>query len=100
MVSIFKRAGTIRYIKLPRFPDNQLKGFCFIEYANKSEADNACRIFNNCVPEEFVNTASANYIPRKDAQVTSLRVMPKSEWQEYKKTVRDIRKEVGILSFG
>jgi RNA recognition motif-containing protein len=66
MVSIFKRAGIIRFIKLPRLPDGQLKGFCFVEYSSKEEADNACQLFNNCVPEEFVNTTSANYINRKD----------------------------------
>lgn len=41
MVAIFKRAGTIRYIKLPRWPDGNLKGFCFIEYALKEEAQKA-----------------------------------------------------------
>lgn len=101
MVSIFKRAGTIRYIKLPRFPDENLKGFCFIEYSSNAEALKAVQLFNNCVPEEFVNTANPNYIARaKDTQVTSLRVMPKSEWQEYKSTVQQIKREVSSLAFG
>jgi len=42
MVAIFKKAGEIRYIKLPRFPDGQVKGFCFIEYTSKEQALKAC----------------------------------------------------------
>ena len=34
MESLFKRCGTVRYVKLPRLPDGQLKGFCFIEFAS------------------------------------------------------------------
>ena len=34
LVCIFKRAGNVRYIKLPRFKDGQVKGFCFIEYSS------------------------------------------------------------------
>lgn len=33
MVKVFSRAGSVRHIKLPRLPDGQLKGFCFIEFA-------------------------------------------------------------------
>jgi RNA recognition motif-containing protein len=66
MVNIFKRAGIVRYIKLPRLPDGQLKGFCFVEFSNQAEAEKACQLFNNCVPEEFVNQANPNYVSRKD----------------------------------
>ncbi len=55
MVKVFSRAGVIRHIKLPRLPDGQLKGFCFIEFAAPDQAEKARLIFNNCVPEEFTN---------------------------------------------
>ena len=100
MASIFQRAGQLRFIKLPRYPDGQVKGFCFIEFATCEQAELACKQFNNCVPQEFVNSASANYVTRRDNVVTPLRVMLKSEWQQYKTTLRSIQKEVNSIAFG
>lgn len=72
IAKIFSRAGKIRNVTLPKFKgaidekdqdemvDSEgngsatlVKGFCFIEYASQSEAQEAINIFNNCVPEEL-----------------------------------------------
>ena len=67
LYELFSKCGDVKRIvmgldKFKRTPC----GFCFVEYSTKEEADRACLLFNNCVPEEFVNTTSANYIARKD----------------------------------
>ena len=82
MAKVFKRAGIIRHISMPTFKDKQPKGFCFIEYGSLEQAESACRLFNNCVPEEFTNSACENYIQFKNntQAITQLRVMLKAEW--------------------
>ena len=34
MAKLFKRAGLIRHISMPKFKDRQPKGFCFVEFAS------------------------------------------------------------------
>jgi RNA recognition motif-containing protein len=97
MIKVFQRAGVIRHIRLPKLPDGQLKGFCFIEFATETEANKACEVFNNCVPEEFTNNSNANYVQRKEAKVNPLRVISKLEWLEHKKDLAKIRKEIAAL---
>lgn len=64
--NIFKRAGIIRHISMPKFKDGQPKGFSFVEFATPDTAQNACRMFNNSAPEEFTNYACVNYIKRNN----------------------------------
>lgn len=97
MVQVFKRAGEIRHIKLPRLPDGQIKGFCFIEYTSAEQAIKACEQFNNCVPEEFTNNQNANFVKSKVAKVASLKVIRKSEWLKYKKDLSTIKKDISKL---
>lgn len=100
MVGIFKRAGEILYIKMPHLPDGQGKGFCFVEYRRKEDAQNAVKMFNNLVPEEFVDSRHPLYVEHKERDAVPLRVLLKSEWQEYKQLVNKIKKEVSSLAFG
>lgn len=59
-------------------------------------------MFQNCVPEEFVDSNNQNYIFRDKGtkEVKPLRVMAKIEWEKYKQTVQLIKNEVSSLSFG
>ena len=97
MVKVFQRAGVVRHIKLPKMPDGQLKGFCFIEFSEQKEALNAQQLFNNCIPEEFTNNQNANYIQRKDVKITPLKVISKKEWLEHKRELTEIKKELADL---
>jgi RNA recognition motif-containing protein len=43
---------------MPKFKDNfTSKGFAFIEFADEQFALKASSLFNNCVPNEFTDTA-------------------------------------------
>lgn len=97
MVKVFSRAGVIRHIKLPKLPDGQLKGFCFVEFAQPDEAVKAQQLFNNCVPEEFTNNQNINYVQRKDFKITPLKVISKKEWLDHKQELGKIKKELAEI---
>lgn len=44
---VFSTCGKVEYISLPRYKhDNSIKGFAFVEFSIKEEAEKACRILN------------------------------------------------------
>lgn len=54
--SIFKRAGKIRHISMPKYKNSGLsKGFAFVEYSTVEEAQRSIEMFNNTIPQEFID---------------------------------------------
>ena len=67
-------------MRLPKFGGNFMsKGFCFVEFDCESAATKACKLFNNCVPEEFTNSESKNYI-NIQGSLKQFNVISKKEW--------------------
>lgn len=64
LAAIFRRAGHhIKHVSIPRYPESKVaKGFAFIEFQTPEEAQNAVDLFDNVVPQEFVDSMSDNYI--------------------------------------
>lgn len=94
MAKLFQRAGTIRNITLPTYVDKQLKGFCFVEFASPDAAAKACQLFDNVVPEEFINLTCKNYIDHQSESVPHLKVISKVQWLNHKQTLKDIKNEL------
>ena len=93
LASIFGKIGPISYVKLPKFKDGQLKRFAFVEFQSQQHCAEACTKLNNFVPQEFHNVAERE-------SLTPMRVISKAEWLQFKRTLTEIKQEVGKLAFG
>lgn len=84
LTSIFRRAGKIRHVSLPKFKNSKNhKGFAFIEYSTKEEAQKAIEMFNNTIANEFIDINHPQYI-NYEGGVKALRVISKNEWNQQK----------------
>lgn len=94
---LFARAGLIRNVTMPKFKNNfTSKGFAFVEFADEKAANVAIETFNNCVPIEFTDAKSPNYI-HVQGTVCQLRVMPKHEWLAKKQDLKQIKQDIKKL---
>ncbi len=58
---IFSRVGLIKLISMPKFKiSKKNKGFAFIEFQQEIDVNKSINLFNNCVPQEFLNNTSIN----------------------------------------
>ena len=73
------------------------KGFCFVEFDCQSAATKACELFNNCVPEEFTNSESKNYI-NIQGSLKQFNVISKKEWSLKKEQALKIKREIARLN--
>lgn len=84
LTKIFKRAGKIRHVSLPRFKNSKaIKGFAFIEFSTPEEAKKAVQTFNNVIPLEFIEVNSPNYI-EYEGDLRPFRVISKEDWTKQK----------------
>ena len=98
LASIFKRAGKIRHVSLPRFPDSKKpKGFAFIEFSTEVETTKAIDMFNNTVPQELVDIGDPGYIVYDD-DIKPFKVMSKEEWLRQKEEISAIKTELQSLN--
>jgi RNA recognition motif-containing protein len=94
MAKLFSRAGSIRNVTMPKYKDNFTpKGFAFVEFAEEKSAESAIQMFNNCIPLEFTDAKSQNFV-HVQGNVTQLRVMPKHEWSAKKEEMKQIKREI------
>lgn len=53
-------------------------------------------MFNNTIPQEFVDLKNPNYIPT-DEGLRSLNVISKNEWNKRKQEINEIKRELSLL---
>jgi RNA recognition motif-containing protein len=98
LASIFKKAGHIKHVSIPKYNNSKLgKGFAFIEYKSEEEAKAAVENLNNFVPEELWNSSLENYIP-VCGPITPLRVILKTTWLKMKDEMKSIKNELAALN--
>eukprot|EP00347_Sterkiella_histriomuscorum_P018375 403345740 len=98
MTFIFKRAGKIINVQMPRYPKSGLpKGFAFVEYSSPEEAQHAVEMFNNKIVEELTNPNHPHYI-FSDEPIEALKVISKKEWNLQKQEVQNIKRELAKLN--
>ena len=99
LAAIFKRAGhRIKHVSIPRYQESKLpKGFAFIEFHTPEDAQNAVDLFDNVVPQEFLDSMSDNFIPVQGA-VRALKVMRKADWLKSKEEMSQIKQEIALLN--
>lgn len=80
LATIFRRAGHVKHVSIPKYAESKVnKGFAFIEFQTPEEAQAAVDMFDNVVPQEFVNSMSDNFIAVQGA-IRPLKVMRKADW--------------------
>lgn len=87
---IFSPFGRILHISLPKLDNNDSKGFAFVEFGSKKEAEEALEKMDMVVPSEIMNDSS---LVRK----VSLKVMAKEKWQSYKEQFKEIKRQLKTL---
>ena len=78
LYDIFKVYGNIKHIQMPYYKNSKVcKGFAFLEYFNRSEAESAKYNLNNLLPKKIVELAQGT-------STSSLKVLLKEEWEVLK----------------
>ena len=55
LVKIFSRVGNVLHSSIPKFSDNKLaKGFAFLIFANRAEAQKSINVLNGVIPSEII----------------------------------------------
>jgi RNA recognition motif-containing protein len=87
---IFSRCGKVIHISIPKYSETKhAKGFAFIIYKTKEEAEKAVNELNNVIPKELFTS--------HNKQIEPLEIIPKKEWllkkEEFRKLKQELQKE-------
>jgi RNA recognition motif-containing protein len=88
LVKIFSRVGNVLHASIPKFSDNKLaKGFAFIIFENKYEAQKSISALNCVIPSEIIRWDNKY-------EMRPLKIISKKEWLEKKEEFKKIKKEL------
>lgn len=76
----------VNYISIPKYKTKESKGFAFVSFANKEDANEAMMFWQNKVPEQLVNL-----LPNK---LNPLRIITKKEWIKNKERFKELKLEL------
>lgn len=54
-------------------------------------------MFNNSIPEEFVNRASPNFV-NSDENIMPLKVISKKKWSHHKQELNKIKRDIQLIN--
>lgn len=83
--TVFKKCGHIVSVDLPKYKDDQGKGYAFIQFSNVSNIDEALKL-NNSVPKEICTDIRSVVKP--------LRVISYNDWVEYKYKFNELKQKL------
>ena len=88
LVKIFSRVGNVLHSSIPKFSDNKLaKGFAFLIFANRAEAQKSINVLNGVIPSEIIKWDNKY-------EMKPLKIITKKEWLEKKEEFKIIKKEL------
>lgn len=76
----------VNYISIPKYKTKECKGFAFVSFDNKKDANEAMMFWQNKVPEQLTNL-----LPNK---LSPLKIITKKEWIENKERFKELKIEL------